>query len=220
MDADITIRHERPAEYRHVESIIRQAFYNLYIPGCVEHYLAHVMRSHADFIPELDFVAERNGAVIGSIMYTKASLISEDGAAVPAATFGPVCIAPEYQRRGYGTALIEYSLRRAAELGYEAIVIFGSPANYVDRGFKSCARFGVRTENGLYHAAMLVKELRAGALCGRRWTYRQSPVMDVDTQEAERYDSTLPAMKKEILASQEEFYILSRAALPPDTADT
>ncbi len=85
MDADITIRHERPAEYRHVESIIRQAFYNLYIPGCVEHYLAHVMRSHADFIPELDFVAERNGAVIGSIMYTKASLISEDGAAVPAA---------------------------------------------------------------------------------------------------------------------------------------
>ena len=79
MEQKITIRNEEQKDWAVVEKITRQAFYNLYVPGCVEHYLVHIMREHEDFIPELDFVLELNGDVIGNIMYTKAKLTDENG---------------------------------------------------------------------------------------------------------------------------------------------
>ena len=209
----IQLRPEHPADHRAVEELTRRAFYNLYVPGCVEHYLAHVMREHEDFIPELDFVAELDGKIIGNIMYTKARLVDEDGAEKEILTFGPVCIAPEYQRKGYGKRLMEHSFEQAVRLGYDVIVIFGSPANYVARGFKSCKRYGVCSEDGRFPAAMMVKELREGALDGRRWIYRDSPVMAIDEAEARRYDDTLEPMERKHLPSQEEFYIMSHSSV-------
>ncbi|KAA8500160.1 GNAT family N-acetyltransferase, partial [Mediterraneibacter catenae] len=91
-------------------------------------------KKHEDFVPELDFVAELDGQVVGNIMYTKAKLTDENGTEKEILTFGPVSILPEYQRNGYGKMLIEHSAQRALELGYEVIVIFGSPANYVSCG--------------------------------------------------------------------------------------
>ena len=108
------IRNEKESDYQIVEEITRKAFYNVYAPGCMEHYLVHIMRQHADFIPELDFVAELNGNVIGNIMYTKAKLTDEAGLEKEILTFGPVSILPEYQRKGYGKMLIEHSFQRAA----------------------------------------------------------------------------------------------------------
>ena len=213
MEPVIRIRNEQTADRARVETLTREAFYNLYVPGCVEHYLVHIMREHADFIPELDFVVERDGEVIGNIMYTRARLVDEAGGEKPVLTFGPVCIAPAYQRQGYGRQLIEHSFARAVELGYDTDVIFGSPANYVGRGFQSCRRFGVRAANGTYPAAMLVKELIPHRLDGRQWTYFESPVMEIDEQAARRYDDALPPMERKRLPSQEEFYILSHATL-------
>lgn len=166
----IIIRNEREDDFKAVEDIIRRAFYNIYVPGCTEHYLAHIMRGHEDFIPELDFVIELDGNIIGNIMYTKATLTDEDGGEKSILTFGPVCIAPEYQRKGYGRQLMDYSFRRAGELGYDVIVIFGSPANYVSRGFKSCKKYNICLEDGSFPAAMMVKELTAGVL-GTKNTY-------------------------------------------------
>lgn len=209
----LTIRNETQADRRIVEDITRRAFYNIYVPGCVEHYLVHTMRDHPDFIPELDLVAELDGQVIGNVMYTRASLTDEAGAVKEILTFGPVAIAPECQRKGWGSRLLEYSLRRAAELGWEAVVIFGSPMNYVGLGFKSCKRFNVRLEDGRFPSAMLVKELREGALDGRGWVYRDSPVMSIDEEEARRYDGTLEPMAREYRPSQEEFYIMSHSTV-------
>ena len=194
-----------------MEEITRQAFYNLYVPGCGEHYLVHIMRNHPDFIPELDFVAELDGQVIGNVMYTRATLTDEAGAIKDILTFGPVSIAPEHQRKGYGKQLLEHSFRRAAELGWEVIVIFGSPVNYVGRGFRSCKKFNVCLENGKSPSAMMVKELKEGALDGRRWVYRDSPVMAIDEEEAQRYDDALEPMERKHLPSQEEFYIMSHS---------
>lgn len=95
-----------------MEELIRKAFYNLYVPGCTEHYLARVMRGHEDFIPELDLVLELDGRVIGSILYTKAKLSDAAGKEKEILTFGPVCIAPEYQRMGYGRRLMETSFEK------------------------------------------------------------------------------------------------------------
>ena len=125
----LIIRNETEKDYQTVEEITRNAFYNLYVPGCVEHYLVRIMRGHEDFIPELDFVAELDGQVIGNIMYTRARLVDEAGNEKPILTFGPVCVLPKYQRKGYGKKLMEHSFERAVSLGYDVIVIFGSPAN-------------------------------------------------------------------------------------------
>jgi len=207
----ITIRNEKEADYRVVEEITRRAFWNLYAPGCSEHYLVHVMRSHKDFLPELDFVIEVDGQIIGNIMYTKAKLVDEAGEEKEILTFGPVCILPEYQRKGYGKKLMEYSFEKAAALGYDVIVIFGHPGNYVGVGFKSCKKYNVCLENGIYPTAMLVKEVKPGALDGRKWVYYSSPVYEIDEKEAERFDEGFEPWEKKYQPSQEEFYIYSHS---------
>ena len=212
MEPNTLIRNEQPSDYAAVETILRQAFYNLYVPGCTEHYLAHLLRTHEDFVPELDFVLESDGEVIGSIMYTKATLTNEQGLQKQILTFGPVCIAPAHQRRGHGKRLIAHSLCRAAAMGYEAVVIFGSPANYVSSGFVCCKRHLVSTEDGRYPTAMMVRELVPNALQSHRWRYRGSPAMEFDNAEAQRYDDALPErLEKRVLPSQEEFFILSHS---------
>ncbi len=207
----IKIRNEMESDYKAVEDITRKAFYNMYVPGCSEHYLVHIMRGHEDFIPELDFVLELDNRVIGNIMYTKARLVDEAGEEKEILTFGPVSVAPEYQRMGYGKMLMEHSFKQAVSLGYDVIVIFGSPMNYVSRGFKSCKKFNVCLENGTYPAAMMVKELVPDVLDGRRWVYHDSPVMAISEEEARKYDDTLEKMEKKHLPSQEEFYIMSHS---------
>ena len=181
----IQIRNEQKSDYQIVEDITREAFYNMYVPGCMEHYLVHIMRGHEDFIPELDFVLELDGKVIGNIMYTKAKLTDENGEEKEIITFGPVSILPKYQQMGYGKLLMEHSFKLAVELGYDTIVIFGSPA----------------------------KEFKEVAFDGRKWTYSGSPVMVGDGQEAARFDDALPPMAKEYRPSQDEFYIISQAFL-------
>ena len=208
MNQNIIIRNETPADYDAVEKMTRLAFYNLYVPGCNEHYLVRMMRPHPDFVPELDLVLELEGRIIGNVMYTKTKLVDEAGEEKHILTFGPVCIAPEFQRMGYGKLLLEESFRRALALGYDVIVIFGNPNNYVSRGFISCKKRNISLSNGVCPSAMMVKELKPDALDGRHWIYRQSAVFDdLDEVAAERYDETLEPMEKKFQPSQEEFYI-------------
>ena len=194
-----------------VEKITREAFYNLYIPGCVEHYLVHIMRDHKDFVPELDFVLELNGNIIGNIMYTKAKLMDENGRMKEVLTFGPVSILPAYQRRGYGKMLMEHSFKEAVRFGYDAIVIFGSPVNYVSRGFKSCKKYNVCIENGKYPSPMMVKELIPNVLAGHKWIYQESDIMAVSEEQAQNYDNTLEKLERKYQPSQDEFYIMSHS---------
>lgn len=213
MEKNIRIRNEEKSDYETVEKITRQAFWNLYVPGCNEHYLVHVMRSHEDFVPELDLVIEVDGQIIGNIMYTKAKLVDESGNEKEILTFGPVCILPEFQRMGYGKMLIEDSFERAVALGYDVIVIFGNPGNYVGRGFKSAKKFNVCLENDIFPSAMMVKELKPNVLDGRKWVYFDSPVMKIDEGEAEGFDAGLEKMEKKFQPSQEEFYIHSHSTI-------
>ena len=208
MNQSITIRTETPADYDAVEKMTRVAFYNLYVPGCNEHYLVRMMRPHPDFVPELDLVLELDGRIIGNVMYTKTKLVDDAGEEKHILTFGPVCIAPEYQRMGYGKLLLEDSFRRAIALGYDVIVIFGNPNNYVSRGFISCKKRNISLSSGVCPSAMMVKELNPDVLDGRHWIYRQSAVFDdLDEAAAERYDDTLEPMEKKFQPSQEEYYI-------------
>ncbi len=137
------IRPETPEDYRTVENINREAFWNLCVPGCHEHYFVHILRQHEDFVPELDFVLEKDGKIIGSIMYIKAKLIDESGREKPVLTMGSICIHPDYQRKGYGKALLEYTFEKAIKLGYDTVINFGNPDNYVARGYKCSKKYNV-----------------------------------------------------------------------------
>ena len=203
------IRLETETDYRVVENINREAFWNLSVPGANEHYLAHVMRNHADFIPELDFVIEVDGQVIASIMYTKSKLIDEFGTEKIILSFGPICVLPEYQRKGYGKILIEHSFAKAIEMGFDTVVIFGNPDNYVSRGFKSCIKYNICLEGGIFPAALLVKELCKGVLDGRKWYFHESSVSELlnDNEKIKLFDAEFPPKVKIWQPSQEEFFI-------------
>lgn len=209
--SEIIIRNERPEDYRAVEELTKRAFWNVNVPGCDEHYLAHILRGHKDFVSELDFVFELDGKIIANIMYTKSRLHGKDGAEKTVLTFGPFSVCPKYQRRGYGTALLEHSFKKADKMGYEAVVIFGNPENYIPRGFKSCKKYNVALSEGFYPVALLVKELKEGALGGNEWLFEESKAFEYDPKAAEEFDLDFPQMEKDYRTSQELFYIYSRS---------
>ncbi len=212
----LLIRPEQTGDYRAVEELHRRAFWNLYVPGCQEHYIAHVLRSHPDFVPELDLVCEVDGCVVASIMYTRSWLTDRQGTRVDILTFGPLAVDPALQRRGVGKRLMAESFRRAA--GCPAVVIFGNPGNYVSSGFKSCRRCNVCLEGDVFPAAMLVRELTPGFFDGRRYRYADSPAFQIDPQAAEDFDRDFPPMERAFQPSQEEFFIHSNSVirLPAD----
>lgn len=205
------IRNESKADHREVEELTRKAFWNLTSPGCNEHYLVHIMREHGDFLPELDFVIDEDGRIIANVMFTKSKLVDERGKAKDILTFGPLSVLPEYQRRGYGKAILSHAFDKAAELGYDTVVIFGNPENYICNGFKSSKLYNICVGDDIFPTALLVKELRPGAVPKGHWTYLESPVYDVDGEAAEEFDRAFEPMIKEHKQSQELFYIYSHS---------
>lgn len=213
-ETGIQIREERETDYFQTEALVKRAFWNLYVPGCDEHFLAHEIRKHEDFIPRLSLVAEsEEKKIVGMVMYTRSWLIEEDGTKKEILTFGPIAVEPSLQRCGIGKQLLERSFVLAAEMGYDAIVIFGSPANYIGRGFQSCLKYRVSLEDGSYPAAMLVKELKAGALEGKKWVYEQSGAFSVDPERFREFDRRFVQLEPGYQPSQEEFFIISHATL-------
>ena len=212
---DIIIRRETEKDYREVENLAREAFWNLSKPGCHEHYFIHITRDHEDFVRKLDYVAEKDGKIVGSVMYCKAKLKDENGIEKNILTMGPLCVLPEYQRTGIGKALLEHTFARAEEMGYDTVINFGNPDNYVARGYKSCKKYNVCFEGDIFPAALLVKELQEGALDGRKWFYCPSDVdKPCDDEDAlERFDAQFPPKIKGWQPSQEEFYIHSHSVI-------
>ena len=210
---DIMIRQETENDYRAVEEVTREAFWNLYFPGCIEHYLVHQMRDHADFLRGFDFVAECDGKIVGNIMYTKAWLVDEQGKEMEILSFGPISVLPAYQRKGIGSALIKHTKDMAIRAGVKAIVILGDPHNYCKHGFKSSKDLNISDMNGNYPYGMLAIELQEGALAGQPWKYRYSPVYEIDEKEADEYDRDFVKKEKGYSYSQEIFSIAFRSYL-------
>ncbi len=210
---NINIRPESEGDYRRVEELTRKAFWNLHVPGCDEHYLAHIMRSHPDFCTDLDFVAEYEGRVIANIMYTRSHLVNEKGERLETLTFGPVSVLPEYQRKGVGSQLIRHTVELAAAKGIRAIVIFGNPSNYVKHGFKGCKDFRVAVSEGRYPTCMLVLPLQKQPWPDGDWIYHGSEVYNFDKNAAEEFDRGFPPFVKKHMPSQDEFAILCRSVV-------
>ncbi len=210
---NLSIRSETENDYRKVEELTREAFWNLYVQGCDEHYLVHTMRAHSDFISELDFVAILEDKIVGNIMYTKSSVVAESSHRIETATFGPISVLPAFQRQGIGSALIHHSRKVALEKGYKAIIIQGSPHNYCKHGFKSSKDYNISDAEGKFPYGLLVLELEKGIFEGRCWRYYSSDVYNIDVNAVDEYDKLFGHKKKEYKSTQEEFRIASRAYL-------
>ncbi len=212
---DYIIRLETENDYREVENLAREAFWNLSFPGCDEHYFIHVMRKHEAFIPELAHVLEINGRIAAAIMYSKAELVDESGNIKPVVQMGPLCVLPEFQRMGCGKALLEHTFELVRNMGYDTVINFGNPDNYVARGYKSCKKYNVCFEGDVFPAALLVKTLSDDALDGRKWFYHpnnaDAPCNDTDA--VAEFDKLFPPKVKAWQPSQEEFYIHSHSVI-------
>ena len=202
---DYTIRLENKSDYRNVEDLIRESFWNVYRPGCSEHYVIHVLRNDPAFIEELDFVMELDGRLIGQNMFMKTIINADDGTVVPVLTMGPICITPELKRKGYGKALLDYSLEKAEALGYGAVLFEGNIGFYGKSGFDYASNFGIR-----YHdlpedqdaSFFLCKELKKGYLDGISGVYQTPLGYYVDDADVEEFDKEFPPKQKLKLPGQ------------------
>ena len=213
---DIQIRLEQPEDYREAEQVMREAFWNCYSPGCTEHYLLHVMRDSPNFLPELDFVAVADGKIIGSVVLMKSHIISDDGKRHDVLSMGPIAVLPAFQRKGAGRMLIEHARAAAKDAGHRAILLCGEPRYYTRVGFTAAERFGIRTSENKYSAALHACPLYMDALKNAAGRYFEDEIYNVDEAAARTFDALFPPKErlagtptqqrfKEILAMQKDY---------------
>lgn len=202
---DYIIRLETSSDYDEVENLVRESFWNVYRPGCFEHYLLHCLRNNKDFVPELDFVMEKDGRIIGQNVFVKAKINSDDGKEIPIMTIGPICIANDLKRKGYGKILLDYSLGKAKQLGVGALCFEGNIDFYGKSGFDFASKYGIRYHGlpeGADSSFFLCKELIPGFLDNVTGEYSSPTAYFVDEAEAENFDKKFPYKEKLKLPGQ------------------
>ncbi len=195
---DIELRAEEAKDYFETENMTREAFWNHFVPGCAEHYLIHILRKHKNFVPELDIVALHNGKIVGNIAYLKEIIKGDDGKDYEVLLLGPISVLPEYQRKGVGSKLIEYTKNLARKMNFRAIILYGDPAYYSKQGFLPAEQFSIRTVDNMYIAAFQVFELYENALSTAKGRYIIDPVynIDVDNSLVSEFDKKFPLKEK------------------------
>ena len=202
---NIIIRLEKKEEYREVENLVRESFWNVYRPGCLEHYVLNQLRNDKDFVKELDFVMEKDGKIIGQNMFMKAVIKADNGKEIPIMAMGPICIANELKRKGYGKILLDYSINKAKELGCGALCFEGNIDFYGKSGFTFASKFGIRYHDlpeGADASFFLCKELIPGYLTGITGEYATPKGYFVDETKAEEFDKQFPYKEKLKLPGQ------------------
>ena len=202
---DYIIRLETPADYAEVENLVRESFWNVYRPGCYEHYLLRCLRDDKDFVPELDFVMEKDGRIIGQNVFVRASIQADDGRDIPIMTMGPICVANDLKRRGYGKILLDYTIEKAKEMGAGALCFEGNIDFYGKSGFTYASEFGLRYRGlpeDVDASFFLCKELIPGYLAGITGEYGPPAGYLIDEVKAEEYDKQYPYKEKLKLPGQ------------------
>ena len=202
---DCIIRLETPADYAQTENVVREAFWNVYRPGCLEHYVLHTYRNDPAFVPELDFVLIKDGKIIGQVMYVRTEIKADDGQSIPIMTMGPIGILPEYKRQGYGKMLLDYSMEQARAMGAGALCFEGNIDFYGKSGFVVASTKGIHyydEPRGEVVPYFLLKELEEGYLDGIEGVYHTPQGYFVDEAEAEEFDKRFPPKEKLKLPGQ------------------
>ena len=202
---DYIIRLETPADSAEVENLVRESFWNVYRPGCYQHYLLRCLRDDKDFVPELDFVMEKDGRIIGQNVFVRASIQADDGRDISIMTMGPICVANDLKRRGYGKILLDYTIEKAKEMGAGALCFEGNIDFYGKSGFTYASEFGLRYRGlpeDVDASFFLCKELIPGYLAGITGEYGPPAGYLIDEAKAEEFDKQYPYKEKLKLPGQ------------------
>lgn len=205
MKNNIRIRLERKEDERVTENLVRESFWNVYRPGCVEHYILHQLRNDKDFVPELNFVMEQDGELIGQNVFVKAVIRADGSRSIPILTMGPICIIPGLKRQGYGKILLDASLQKASELGFGAVCFEGNIDFYGKSGFDYASKFNIRYHglpDGADASFFLCKELVDGYLTGVSGEYATPKGYSFTEESVEEFERNFPPKEKKILPGQ------------------
>lgn len=199
---NILIRLEEESDFEKVEYLIREAFWDVYRPGCSEHLLVHKIRKVPAFVKELSYVACDNNKIVGNIIYSRARVVNEDNLEYEVLCMGPLSVLPAYQRRGIGSQLLQETLDKARKLGYKAVIIFGNPGFYERFGFKNAQQFMIQTSSGENFDAFMALELQEGVLDGISGKFYEDKVFEIEDDELEAFEKRFPYREKHITDTQ------------------
>lgn len=198
----ISIRQEEEKDFKNVECLTREAFWDLYKPGCNEHLVLHKMRKVSAFVKELDFIACDKDTVIGNIIYSRAKILNEENKEFEVLCMGPIAVLPSYQKQGIGSLLMNHSIEKARQLGYKGIIIFGNPDYYHRFGFKNAGEYDIQTSAGENFDAFMALELYDGSLRGISGKFHEDEVFKVETEELEEFEKQFPYKEKHVTDTQ------------------
>jgi predicted N-acetyltransferase YhbS len=199
---ELEIREENQNDYRETEVLTREAFWDLYKPGCDEHLIVHKMRSIARFIKELDLVACENNRIVGNVMYSEARVINEEETEYVVLSLGPISVLPSEQKKGIGSRLINESLTIAKNMGYKGILLYGNPKYYSRFGFRNAAQYNITTSTGENFDEFMALELSKGNLDGIYGKYYYDKVFETNKEELHEFDCLFPYKQKHKLSTQ------------------
>jgi predicted N-acetyltransferase YhbS len=200
-EMNVLLRLEEEKDYKSVENLTREAFWNIYRPGCYEHLIIHNIRKAKEFIKELDYVAIYNNEIVGNIVYVKAKIINAIKE-YDVLTFGPLSVLPKYQRTGIGKKLIEHTIKKSREIGFKAIIIYGNPVYYERFGFKISKEYGITDTEDNYNDALMILELFPRALENINGKFCESEVYNINKIELETFENNFPYKEKLVLDTQ------------------
>ena len=204
---DIEIRQEQSGDYRETENVVREAFWNVYMPGCDDHYLVHILRAHPKFVPALDLVAVHDGKIIGNVVCMRSVICGDDGKEYEVLSLGPIAVLPAYQRCGVGAKLIAHTKEIARKMGFRAILLCGNPAFYKKQGFIAAEHYGIRTAENMYADALHVCGLYDGALDGIAGRYYEDAVYKIDAAATAAFDKDFPPKEKIVGTPAQQYFL-------------
>lgn len=202
---NLSMRMEEEQDYRNVENLIREAFWNVYKPGCDEHLIVHKIRQLSAFVKELSLVACDNDKIVGNIIYSKAKVINDHNKAFEVLCLGPIAVLPAYQGQGIGSWLMNYSITKARQLGYKAIILFGNPDYYHRFGFKNAKAYGIQTPSEDNFEEFMALELYDGGLKDISGKFYADEVFQTDKNELESFEKEFPRKEKQVTDTQLNF---------------
>jgi predicted N-acetyltransferase YhbS len=198
---NVILRLEEEKDFHPVENLTREAFWNIYKPGCDEHLLIHNIRNRKEFIKDLDYVAVINDEIVGNIVYAKTKII-DINKEYDVLTFGPVSVLPMYQKKGIGKKLIEHTITKAKEMRFNAIMIYGNPKYYERFGFKNSKEYKITDMEGNYNDALMALELYPNSLENINGKFFEGEAYKVDKKELEIFEKDFPYKEKLVLNTQ------------------
>lgn len=199
---NISIRLEEENDFNSVEYMTREAFWDVYKPGCDEHLVLHKIRKVPAFVKELDLIACDEDRIVGNIIYSKAKVVNNEKKEFEVLCMGPVGVLPSYQKQGIGSLLMKRSIEKARQLGYKAIIIFGNPDYYHRFGFRNAEEYYIQTSAGENFDAFMALELYDGSLKGVSGKFYEDEVFKIEKEELEDFEKKFPHKIKHVTDTQ------------------